>query len=205
VTDRVRMFCIRHAESENVVTGAAGALPLARLTPRGRAQAAAAVRLLETEAISRIYCSTAVRARETAEVLAEGLGLDPALDVVALPELVEVGLGSAEGATDPVTRRRTAEVLHAWVVERDLDQRVADGESGHEVTTRVGRAFAAIAAAHRGEPVAVVGHVASLTAALSVLCGLDEAVWGAPLPHAVPFLVECDGPVWSCDAWPGGG
>ncbi|MGW0196292.1 hypothetical protein [Nonomuraea sp. NPDC003201] len=43
----------------------------------------------------------------------------------------------------------------------------------------------------------------SLTAGLSVLCrGLGERVWGAPLPHAVPFPVEWDGRSWRCASWP---
>lgn len=51
--------------------------------------------------------------------------------------------------------------------------------------------------------VAVVGHVASLTVALARLCGLGARVWGMPLPHAEPFLVEWDGRFWRCSSWPG--
>src|SRR5262249_53880518 len=60
-----------------------------------------------------------------------------------------------------------------------------------------------IADAHPGETVAVVGHVASLTVVLARLCALEVTVWGAPLPHARPFLVEWDGRTWHCPAWPG--
>jgi broad specificity phosphatase PhoE len=28
------------------------------------------------------------------------------------------------------------------------------------------------------------------------------AVWGAPLPHAVPFTVRRDGSRWQCPCWP---
>lgn len=38
----VRLLCLRHGESENVVAGVSGALPNAELTERGRAQAASA-------------------------------------------------------------------------------------------------------------------------------------------------------------------
>jgi len=51
-------------------------------------------------------------------------------------------------------------------------------------------AFHAIASRHPGETVAVVGHVASLTVALARLCRLGATVWGTPLAHAHPFLVE---------------
>ena len=105
-----------------------------------------------------------------------------------MPELVEVGC--------------TAEVLRAWVVEQDLRRRVADGETGHQVVARVTAAFQQIAGAHPGETVAVVGHVASLTVALGRLCSLGSRVWGTPLPHARPFLVEWDGHAWHCPTWP---
>ncbi|MFI7127485.1 histidine phosphatase family protein [Nonomuraea sp. NPDC050153] len=59
----VRVLCLRHAESENVVAQVAGALPLAELTPKGRAQAAEAAERLLGEGVTRIYASTAVRAR----------------------------------------------------------------------------------------------------------------------------------------------
>ncbi|MGA4992576.1 hypothetical protein [Nonomuraea bangladeshensis] len=34
MSDHVRLLCLRHAESENVIAGAAGALPLASLTAK---------------------------------------------------------------------------------------------------------------------------------------------------------------------------
>jgi hypothetical protein len=74
-----------------------------------------------------------------------------------------------------------AEVLHAWVADRDF----------HKITT-----------ARPRETVAVVGHVASLTVALGRLCALGSQVCGTPLPHARPFLIEWDGRAWHCTAWP---
>ncbi|MGW0196293.1 histidine phosphatase family protein [Nonomuraea sp. NPDC003201] len=71
----VRVLCLRHAESENVVAGVAGALPPAELTLKGRAQAAEAGERLRGEGVTRIYASTAVRARQTAEIIARALGL----------------------------------------------------------------------------------------------------------------------------------
>ncbi|MER6003193.1 histidine phosphatase family protein [Nonomuraea angiospora] len=225
----VRVLCLRHAESENVVAGVAGALPPAELTPKGRAQAAEAAERLRGEGVIRIYASTAVRARQTAEIIARALGLRE--EVAALRGLVEFGIGRLEGTADPAVRARTAEVLRSWVVDGRLGEAVADGETGHAVVARVAAAFASIAAAHPSETaahpdepatrpnepatrpdqltagdsgtVALVGHVGSLTAGLSVLCpGLGEQVWGAPLPHAVPFPVEWDGRSWRCASWP---
>jgi broad specificity phosphatase PhoE len=193
------MFCLRHAESENVLAGVAGVLPSAPLTPRGRSQAVTVAEALRREGIFGVYSSTAIRARDTADVIARITGTR----TVTMPELLEVGIGTAEGATDAATRARTADVLRAWVVKRDLSARLAGGESGHEVVGRVRSALTCIASGHPGQAVAVVGHVASLTVGLKELCGLADDIWGRPLPHAAPFLVEWDGDRWRCTSWPG--
>ena len=184
------VMCLRHAESENVVAGASGALPMAPLTARGFRQAAAVAEVLG--GIDRVYASSALRARQTAAALG--------VDVVARDELVEIGLGAREGSTDPALQRETADVLRAWVVDGDLDRRVADGETGHDVLARMTAALGDVAAA--GGRTALVGHVGSLTLALSVLCGLGGGVWGRPLPHAVLFPVRWDGRRWHCPQWP---
>ena len=196
MTGPVILTCLRHAESENVVTGASGALPNAPLTDRGRDQASTAGRALTGgQAMTGgriVYASTAVRARQTAEFLGG--------TVVVRPELAEFGIGAREGDADAALRRETAEVLHAWVVAGDLHRRVADGETGHQVLARMTSALTDIAAARTDA--ALVGHVGSLTLALSVLAGLGGTVWGAPLPHAVPFAVRWDGHRWHCPRWP---
>ncbi|MEU8359062.1 histidine phosphatase family protein [Nonomuraea sp. NPDC048882] len=202
MNDHVRLHCLRHAESENVVTGTAGAQPDAPLTARGRTQATEAGLRLGDEGITHVYAGTAVRARQTAAIVARTLGLTSGVTVV--PGLEEVGLGRLEGSRDPAVRARTAEVLRAWVVDGDLDEAVGDGESGHTVTARVTAALTSLVTAHPGGTIAVVGHVASLTTGLGALCGLGGRVWGAPLPHAVPFLVEYGpGRAWRCRNWPG--
>jgi alpha-ribazole phosphatase/probable phosphoglycerate mutase len=183
----VEIVCLRHAESENVLTGASGAVSGAPLTARGRAQAAG----LDL-AVDRAYASGAVRARQTAAALG--------VPVTVLPELAELGVGSRDGAIDAALRRETADALHAWVVTGDLDRRVADGESGHEILARMTAALTRIAGAG-GRP-AVVGHVGSLTLAVSVLCGLGGTVWGTPLPPAAPFPLRWDESRWHCPSWP---
>jgi len=195
----VRVWCLRHGESQNVAGEVAGSVPSAALTECGGQQALRAARVLASVPIRGVYASTALRAQQTARPLAAAHGLQ----VSTVAELSEVGIGRHEGSTDPAVRRRTAEVLRAWVVDGDLTQRVANGESGHEVLARVAATFHRIAARHPGETVAVVGHVASLTVALGQLCGLGAAMWGTPLPHAVPFRIDWDGARWHCAEWPG--
>jgi broad specificity phosphatase PhoE len=154
------------------------------LTARGREQAIAAARELAAQPIVAVYSSTALRARQTAELLATTRGLH----VTAVPELVEAEC--------------TAEQLRSWVVEEELGRCTEDGETGSACVARVTAAFERIAGAHPSGTVAIVGHVASLTVALARMCSLGAAVWGQPLPNARPFLVEWDGQVWHCPTWP---
>ena len=70
MTGPVRVWCLRHGESENVTTELAGAVPSAPLTGRGHRQALLAAQSLSDEPIRRVYSSTAVRARQTARPLA---------------------------------------------------------------------------------------------------------------------------------------
>jgi alpha-ribazole phosphatase/probable phosphoglycerate mutase len=193
----MRIWCLRHAQSENVVGGVSGVAPAMPLTPLGHQQAEEAARVLADEPITAIYVSPTVRTQQTAAPLATTHGLD----VSVQPGLIEAGIGSADGSTDLAVRARAGEVLRAWVVDQDLDQRVADGETGHEVVARVTAVFEQIARDHDGETVAVVAHTGNLTVTLGRLCGLGALAWGTPLPHAEPFLVTWDG-AWSCEAWP---
>jgi broad specificity phosphatase PhoE len=177
-----RLLCLRHAEAERTTTPLAG-LPDPSLTARGRDQAAAAASRLRHEQAGMIYASSAVRSRQTAAIIAERLGVR----VAVLPALDEVAC--------------SAQVLEAWIVHGDLGARAADGETGHAVAARVATVLAAIVAACADRPAIVVGHVASLTVAISVLCGNGPALWGAPLPHAVPFPLTREGARWRVQ-WP---
>jgi alpha-ribazole phosphatase/probable phosphoglycerate mutase len=198
----VRVWCLRHAESVNVVAGACGAVPAVPLTPAGRAQAATVVPVLAAHRPYRVYTSTAVRAVDTGRIIGAGLGIDLGIGLVVVPDLGEVSLGSAEGATDPATRAETARVLHAWVVHGDLSARVVDGETGHQVIGRITAALDTIAEDNPGRTVVLVGHTASLTAGLAAACGLGATVWGTPLPPATPFLIQRHHGSWHCPHWP---
>jgi broad specificity phosphatase PhoE len=166
------------------------------LTARGRAQAAATAAGLQHEPAVRIYSAATARALETASIIALPLNLE----VIPLESLNEVEIGLDADPLDPLTRAASAEALRSWVVDQNLDISFVGGESGHFVVRRTTDTLRAIAAAHPGETVIIVGHVASLTAALSALCDLHTEVWGHPLPHAQPFTVTTT--LWQCENWP---
>ena len=92
------------------------------------------------------------------------------------------GLPSPRGV-----RERGQAVVKAWIMHGDLGAQVADGETGRDVAARVTRALTEMAASHAHRPAIVVGHVASRTTGISVLCHNGARLWGSLLPQAVPF------------------
>ena len=86
-------YYLRHGETEANAAGTiAGSLDV-ELTTLGRDQARLAARALESEPITAIYASPLRRARETAQPIAEALGLP----VTILEEIAERNWGALEG------------------------------------------------------------------------------------------------------------
>src|SRR3954464_16072660 len=86
-------YYLRHGETEaNAARIIAGSLDV-DLTPLGREQAIAAAQALLDEPITGIYASPLRRARETAEPIAEALGLS--LNII--DEIAERNWGELEG------------------------------------------------------------------------------------------------------------
>ena len=124
------------------------------LNDTGRAQARALAEALEEEPLDAIYSSDLVRAHETARFVAERKGLG----VTVVPDLREKDFGTWEGLTDIEIRRRfpDASTGPSW----------GDGETPHELSSRVLAALERIAEAHPGGRVLVVSHGGPLRAVL---------------------------------------
>ncbi|WP_156756623.1 histidine phosphatase family protein [Actinokineospora pegani] len=123
------------------------------LAPEGRAQAAAIAVRLKNTPLDAIYASTLRRTVETAQPLADALGLRPEVD----PDLREVHLGDWEGGLfrqkvaqgDPVALRLRAE--QRWDV-------IPNAESRESLSGRLVGAVGRIHARHPGRRVAVFTH-----------------------------------------------
>lgn len=142
---------IRHGHTERVGKALAGRRPGVALTVRGRAQAAALARRLETFAIQRIYSSPLQRARETAEPLARRLGM--ALQVAA--PLNEVAFGAWEGRT--LTSLVEDAQWQCFNAVRSVT-RPPGGELIGEVQARMVGFIEDLRQRHRDETVALVSH-----------------------------------------------
>jgi broad specificity phosphatase PhoE len=136
------------------------------LTDRGRQQARdLAGRLADTE-LDAIYSSDLRRARETAETVATAQGLD----VTPLRDLREVDVGSWSGLTRSDAEQRFPEAYARWLVGGEGWD---DGETYDQLSQRVVRAIAEIAAAHPDERVLVVAHGGTIRTVHAAALGVD--------------------------------
>jgi broad specificity phosphatase PhoE len=131
------------------------------LTDVGVAQARALAGDLRDAGIAALWTSPLARARATAEIVGEALGLQARV----LPELIESARGSWEGR--PVAElAREAPALHAAFIAGDPDFVFPGGESLREQRERTARALAVVA---RGPlPALVVAHAGTARAALAL-------------------------------------
>lgn len=136
------------------------------LTDRGRAQAhELAVRLADTE-LDAIYSSDLVRARKTAEIVAERLGLRVKIE----PALREVDVGSWAGLTRAEAEERFPEGFRRWLAGGEGWD---DGETYEQLAERTVGAVSALAAAHPNERVLLVAHGGSIRAIHAAALGVD--------------------------------
>ena len=123
---------LRHGEHGLLGRVLAGRMPGVGMTERGRAEIAAAAERFAREKIAAIYASPLQRTRESAEIVAERLGL-----LIAFrDDLLELDFGEWTGATFDSIRGHPG--WHAWNTQRSL-ARIPGGESMREVQHRAER------------------------------------------------------------------
>ncbi len=123
------------------------------LSPLGEMQAQATARALVGERFSAIYASDLLRARHTAEAVAQELGLPLHFNV----GLRERHYGAFQSLTYAEARSRyPAEYARFEVREADFD--FLGGESLLDFAARVVACISAVAVRHAGEQVLIVTH-----------------------------------------------
>ena len=168
------------------------------LTELGLDQAAAAAAALaERGAIDLVLTSPLLRARQTADAVAQRTGAPLAVD----DDLAETDFGSWEGMSFAEVMARWPAELTAWMA--DADAVPPGGESFAAVAKRVDAALDRLLSAHQGQTVVVVSHVTPIkTAVCRVLlapraalfrmhldvASLTEAAWFADGPALLRSL-----------------
>lgn len=138
------ILLIRHGENSMVGKRLAGRLPDVHLNDRGKQQALQLAEALCTAPIKAIFSSPLERAVETAQPLAQRLGLP----VQLAPGLIELGYGDWQGRTLKQLGRRK---LWKIVQEKPSEMRFPNGESFVEVQQRAAAEIDRITAAHAEE------------------------------------------------------
>src|SRR5262245_52525500 len=149
------LLLVRHGETDWNAEGRLQGHTDRPLNSFGREQANQLAGRLAGDGIAAVYASDLARARETAEIVGERLGLTVVID----PDLREKNWGTWEGLTGP---------------ERDRVEFV--GESTQEHSERMLRAVRRIAERHPGDRVLVVTHGGSVRRIQAAVYGMAPGV-----------------------------
>lgn len=167
---RTRIYLIRHgrtAWNREVRFRGRTDLPLDEV---GRLQARAIARRLSSHPIAAIYSSPLLRAVQTAEPLADALGLE----VQKEGQLIDINYGDWQGLSPEEVSRRYPELYRKWLSAPHVI-RIPGGESLEEVRRRVVQALMRIIEKHRGREIAIVGHQVVNKVMLCAVLGLSNA------------------------------
>lgn len=149
----VHLVLIRHGQTEWNAIGRWQGQADPPLNETGRTQAHETALELRGQGIDALISSDLRRARQTAEIIGETLGLEVELE----PRLREVNLGKWQGLYSDEIRARWPEEMRLWL-ERPLATRPPDGESIHELADRVLAAVNELAARCADQRVGLVTH-----------------------------------------------
>lgn len=141
----MKLILLRHAQSEKNTKGIVNADPSIPypLTPKGRKQARRSAERLRDEGAQAIYCSQLPRAKETAQIVGEALGIPVRVDA----RLNEMGNGVFE------ERPRIAYHLAIW---NRVVKTPPGGERSEDVLDRMLGAFEDIRRQH--DAAIIVSH-----------------------------------------------
>ena len=143
----------------------------------GREQARRLAERLRGEEIAMFYTSPLLRARETADIIGEALGVPVAPD----ERLREYDVGGITGLTWEQVMEQYPDLARRWV-EAEEGVEFPDAEKGDAFRARVAAAFDEIVARRTEGPIGVVAHGGVLGTYLNYLIGLPT--WRSPFRFA---------------------
>jgi broad specificity phosphatase PhoE len=162
VGEPTRLILLRHGQTLASVGRLYSGRGNPSLTGVGRAQAAGAAGLLASTQIDAIVCSPLDRARQTADEVNVGRGLDVRID----DRLIETDFGEWEGLSFARARERDPELHGRWM--GDTSVAAPGGESFDQVHTRVDSVLQRLLAEYPGGTVLVVSHVTPIKTLLRI-------------------------------------
>lgn len=151
-----RLFVLRHAQSEWNADGRWQGHADPPLSDAGRAQAAAAAARLSGE-VREAVSSDLLRAAQTADVIAEALGLGP---VTLEPGLREIDVGEWTGLTRAEIEERWPGLLDEWRAGRLTS--IPGGEDREAFRERIVASLGRLAGRAPDTPLLVVTHAGAI-------------------------------------------
>ena len=188
---------VRHGQTPMSVDKRFSGIGDPELTELGRAQAAAAAARLAGSGATAVVSSPLSRARATAELVGQALGLDVSVE----PGLRETDFGDWEGYTFAEVQQKWPRELDAWLADTGVAPPF--GESFDATATRVRQARDRVLASYGGQTVVLVSHVTPIKTLVRFaldappaalyrmhldLASLSEVQWFADGPAVVRSL-----------------
>ncbi len=172
-TEMTEIFLVRHGRTALNAQGRFRGRQDVPLDDVGREQAREAARRLRGVSIAAVYAGPLLRTIQTAEPIAEGAGVEVAVE----PALVDLDYGSWETLTEQEAEVLTPQAFRLF--RDDLPHAVApDGESLSAVEARVLHALRTIGELHPAASVIAVSHDVPIMLVVARLAGVEGlGIW----------------------------
>ncbi len=180
--DEINVYAIRHAQSEknilNVFSNDKNKYPL---TEKGKKQTEQVVLKLKDLKIDVIISSEILRSKQTAEIIAAGLGLELQFD----SRLNEVDPGELQDESD--NNKKAINVLDEW--KDKYIKQLAGGESVAQVEERMFNLWKEINKNYQGKNILLVSHGDNIRILSGKLLSLKrENIFNHEMPHNTDII-----------------
>jgi broad specificity phosphatase PhoE len=179
----MRLFLVRHGETESNRNALALGQADVPLNETGRGQAEMIAAALAGEPVAAVYASPLERARDTAQAIANVHSLAVQIE----PGLIEMNVGELEGLPYPVIREKYPGFIERWMSEAGPETAMPGGERLLDVADRGWQTVERVALAHADETVVAVTHNFVLLTILARALGIGVADFRR-LRHGVAAL-----------------
>ena len=193
----LRLYLVRHAQTDCSVANVFCGQCDAGLTARGHAMSQALAKALGGVNFTAVYASPLLRAQQSAAPLAEQKNLP----VIALPGMRELHYGRWEGCTKIQLEQKEGDAFGRWLANPAANA-PPGGETGWDVAARAAAALVELQASQPQGNVLVVSHKATLRILLCRLLGIDLRYFRVRLAQPLGALNIVDlastGPLLHC-------
>ncbi|SYU54760.1 adenosylcobalamin/alpha-ribazole phosphatase [Klebsiella pneumoniae] len=182
----MKLWLVRHGETEANVAGLYSGHAPTPLTPRGVAQARALGERLRLAPFDKVFCSELARTGTTADLL---LG-DRAISRERHPALNEMFFGDWEMRHHRDLQREDAENYAAWCADWQ-HAAPTNGESFQNFARRVSEFIPTLTDCRHLDHLLIVGHQGVLSLLTALLLQMPAAaMWHFPIAHGAWSLLE---------------